>query len=78
MGRRSKTLICLSLLQNTIRISIAGRTSFERLSSVLLHPTYGDGDADKADDPEEWFFAGEEFADGTVEGAMKAGVIAYD
>ncbi len=29
-------------------------------------------------DPEEWFFPGEEFADGTVEGAMKAGVKAYD
>ena len=29
-------------------------------------------------DPEEWFFPGEEFVDGTVEGAMKAGIKAYD
>jgi hypothetical protein len=29
-------------------------------------------------DPEEWFFPGEEFVDGTVTGAMKAGMIAYD
>ncbi len=29
-------------------------------------------------DPEEWFFPGEEFVDGTVEGAMKAGAKAYD
>jgi len=28
-------------------------------------------------DPEEWFFPGEEFVDGTVEGAMKAGMEAY-
>ncbi len=29
-------------------------------------------------DPEEWFIPGEEFIDGTVEGAMKAGLVAYD
>ncbi len=29
-------------------------------------------------DPEECFFPGAEFVDGTVEGAMKAGVMAYD
>lgn len=29
-------------------------------------------------DPEEWFFPGEEFVDGTVTGAMKAGMIAYE
>jgi len=28
-------------------------------------------------DPDEWFFPGEEFVDGTVEGAMKAGLEAY-
>ena len=28
-------------------------------------------------DPEEWFFPGEEFVDGTVMGAMKAGIEAY-
>jgi hypothetical protein len=28
--------------------------------------------------PEEWFFPGEEFVDGTVTGAMKAGMIAYE
>jgi hypothetical protein len=29
-------------------------------------------------DPEEWFFPGEEFVDGTVTGAMKAGMVAYE
>jgi hypothetical protein len=29
-------------------------------------------------DPEEWFFPGEEYVDGTVTGAMKAGMIAYE
>ena len=29
-------------------------------------------------DPEEWFFAGSGFVDGTVEGAMKAGLEAYE
>ncbi|MFZ5884874.1 MAG: hypothetical protein ACOYYI_13970 [Chloroflexota bacterium] len=28
-------------------------------------------------DPEEWFFPGEEYVDGTVTGAMKAGMEAY-
>ena len=28
-------------------------------------------------DPEEWMFPGSEFMDGTVEGAMKAGIQAY-
>jgi len=29
-------------------------------------------------DPEEWFFPGEEEVDGTVTGAMKAGMVAYE
>jgi len=29
-------------------------------------------------DPEEWFFPGEEYVDGTVTGAMKAGMVAYE
>lgn len=29
-------------------------------------------------DPEEWLFPGEEFVDGTVTGAMKAGMAAYE
>ena len=29
-------------------------------------------------DPEEWFFPGEEFVNGTVNGAMKAGMVAYE
>lgn len=29
-------------------------------------------------DPDECFFPGEEFIDGTIEGAMKAGLKAYD
>ena len=29
-------------------------------------------------DPEEWFFPGEEFVNGTVTGAMKAGMVAYE
>ena len=29
-------------------------------------------------DPEEWFFPGEEFVDGTLTGAMKAGMAAYE
>jgi hypothetical protein len=28
-------------------------------------------------DPEEWFFPGSELADGTIEGALKAGMEAY-
>ena len=28
-------------------------------------------------DPEEWFFPGSEYVDGTIEGAMKAGIEAY-
>jgi hypothetical protein len=28
-------------------------------------------------DPDEWFFPGVEFVDGTIEGAMKAGLEAY-
>ena len=28
-------------------------------------------------DPEEWFFPGSEFVDGTIEGALKAGMQAY-
>ena len=34
--------------------------------------------SDNCYDPEEWFFPGEEFVDGTVTGAMKAGMKAYD
>ena len=33
--------------------------------------------SDNCYDPEEWFFPGEEFVDGTVTGAMKAGMTAY-
>jgi hypothetical protein len=33
--------------------------------------------SDEKYDPEEWFFPGEEFVDGTVVGAMKAGMAAY-
>lgn len=29
-------------------------------------------------DPEEWFFPGEELIDGTVTGALKAGMVAYE
>jgi hypothetical protein len=29
-------------------------------------------------DAEEWFFPGEEFVDGTVTGAMRAGMVAYE
>ena len=29
-------------------------------------------------DPEEWFFPGAEFVDGTVVGAMKAAMVAYE
>jgi hypothetical protein len=28
-------------------------------------------------DPDEWFFPGSEFVDGTLQGAMKAGLEAY-
>jgi hypothetical protein len=28
-------------------------------------------------DPSEWFFPGAEYIDGTIEGAMKAGLVAY-
>ncbi|MCI0487806.1 MAG: hypothetical protein L0229_14535 [Blastocatellia bacterium] len=28
-------------------------------------------------DPDEWFFPGSEYVDGTIEGAMKAGLEAY-
>jgi hypothetical protein len=28
-------------------------------------------------DPEEWFFPGSQLVDGTVEGALKAGMLAY-
>jgi len=28
-------------------------------------------------DPDEWFFPGAEYVDGTIEGAMKAGLAAY-
>jgi len=28
-------------------------------------------------DPDEWFFPGVQFVDGTIEGAMKAGIEAY-
>jgi len=34
--------------------------------------------SDNRYDPEEWFFPGQEFVDGTVTGAMKAGMKAYD
>lgn len=33
--------------------------------------------SDNRYDPEEWFFPGEKYVDGTVTGAMKAGMIAY-
>ena len=33
--------------------------------------------SDNRYDPEEWFFPGEQFVDGTVTGAMKAGMTAY-
>ncbi|MBN2292439.1 MAG: hypothetical protein JXM70_08445 [Pirellulales bacterium] len=29
-------------------------------------------------DPKEWCFPGDEYVDGTIEGAMKAGMVAYD
>ena len=29
-------------------------------------------------EPEEWFFPGAEFVDGTVTGAMQAGMVAYE
>ena len=34
--------------------------------------------SDSRYDPEEWFFPGDQFVDGTVTGAMKAGMEAYD
>jgi len=34
--------------------------------------------SDNCNDPEEWFFPGEEYADGTVTGAMEAGMGAYE
>jgi hypothetical protein len=34
--------------------------------------------SDNRYDPEEWFFPGEEYVDGTVSGAMKAGMEAYE
>jgi hypothetical protein len=34
--------------------------------------------SDNCYDPEEWFFPGEQYVDGTVTGAMKAGMEAYD
>jgi hypothetical protein len=34
--------------------------------------------SDNRYDPEEWFFPGDQFVDGTVTGAMKAGMKAYD
>lgn len=34
--------------------------------------------SDNCYDPEEWFFPGEEYVDGTVTGAMKAGMEAYE
>jgi len=33
--------------------------------------------SDECYDPEEWFFPGAEYVDGTVEGAMRAGLQAY-
>jgi hypothetical protein len=34
--------------------------------------------SDNCYDPEEWFFPGEKYVDGTVTGAMKAGMEAYE
>jgi hypothetical protein len=34
--------------------------------------------SDNRYDPDEWFFPGEQFVDGTVGGAMRAGMEAYD
>jgi hypothetical protein len=34
--------------------------------------------SDNCYDPEEWFFPGEEYVDGTVTSAMKAGMEAYE
>lgn len=31
----------------------------------------------EAYDPEEWFFPGRDYVDGTIEGALKAGIEAY-
>jgi hypothetical protein len=33
--------------------------------------------SDEAYDPDEWFFPGSKFVDGTIEGALKAGLEAY-
>ena len=33
--------------------------------------------SDERYDPEEWFFPGSSYVDGTIEGAMKAGLEAY-
>jgi hypothetical protein len=33
--------------------------------------------SDERYDPDEWFFPGEEHVDGTIEGALKAGMEAY-
>ena len=33
--------------------------------------------SDEAYDPDEWFFPGSGFVDGTIQGAMKAGLEAY-
>jgi hypothetical protein len=33
--------------------------------------------SDERSDPHEWFFPGSELVDGTIEGAMRAGLAAY-
>jgi len=33
--------------------------------------------SDERYDPDEWFFPGAEYVDGTIEGALKAGLVAY-
>ena len=62
------------------------RTDYGVVSSIcrlMFHGGMDDWDfaifkySSESYDPDEWFFPGSECVDGTVEGAMKAGLAAY-
>jgi hypothetical protein len=77
---------CYYVAQFKGRFLYLGRLEYGRLGPICRLTYNGDLNrwafaiykySDNAYDPDEWFFPGSEHVDGTIEGAMRAGLKAY-
>ena len=67
MDGKKREFVLVKPFENHIITNISNQNHCELLT--IISEKY---------DPEEWFFPGEEYVDGTVTGAMKAGMAAYE